>query len=134
MKKSGEANSRLFPALLIGFGAQIAGRLIDLQWHLTHEEFEGAVEQLQAHWLIWLTTVFVIGVAAIGCAPTSRASGVDISSFCEPRLRAGGGNPLLPAPEPPRSRLGPPSPRHHQHRCGGGRAVGRRRSRKEAVA
>jgi hypothetical protein len=66
MKERGQADPRLFPALLIGFGAQIAGRLVDLQWHLTHEEFEGAVEELQARWLIWLTTVFVVGVAALG--------------------------------------------------------------------
>jgi hypothetical protein len=55
----------LFTALLIGFGAQIAGRLLDLRWHLTHDEFEGGVEQLQAHWLIWLATLFLIGVAGI---------------------------------------------------------------------
>jgi hypothetical protein len=61
-----ETRPKLFPALLIGFGAQVAGRLIDLQWHLTHEEFEGAAEQLQAHWLIWLSTVFVLGVAVLG--------------------------------------------------------------------
>lgn len=61
----GQADSRLFRALLIGFGGQVAGRLVDLQWHLTHEEFEGAVEQVQAHWLIWLATVFVIGVSAV---------------------------------------------------------------------
>lgn len=66
MKQPNEASSRLLPALLVGFGAQIAGRLVDLRWHLTHEEFEGAVEQLQAHWLIWLTTAFVIGVAVVG--------------------------------------------------------------------
>ncbi len=58
-------DDRLFWALIAGFGGQIAGRLVDLQWHLTHEEFEGANEQLQAHWLIWLTTAFVLGVAAL---------------------------------------------------------------------
>lgn len=54
---------KLFRLLLVGFGAQIGGRLVDLQWHVTHEEFEGAAEQLRAHWLIWLSTIFVISVA-----------------------------------------------------------------------
>ncbi len=54
---------KLFRFLLIGFVGQVAGRLVDLQWHLTHDEFEGAAEQLRAHWLIWISTVFVLGVA-----------------------------------------------------------------------
>jgi hypothetical protein len=58
-----QTTRKLFTALLIGFGAQIAGRLVDLRWHLTHDEFEGGAEQLQAHWLIWLATLFVLGVA-----------------------------------------------------------------------
>lgn len=57
---------KLFWALIAGFGGQVAGRLVDLQWHVTHEEFEGAAEQLQAHWLIWLATVVVVAVAALG--------------------------------------------------------------------
>lgn len=66
MNESSQVRPRLLSALLVGFGVQVAGRLVDLQWHLTHEQFEGGVEQLQAHWLIWLSTIFVIGVAAIG--------------------------------------------------------------------
>jgi hypothetical protein len=58
------AESRMFSILLIGFAGQIAGRLVDLRWHLTHDEFEGGLEQLQAHWLIWLATAFVLGVSA----------------------------------------------------------------------
>lgn len=54
---------KLFRLLLVGFVGQIAGRLVDLQWHLTHDEFEGAAEQLRAHWLIWASTIFVVGVA-----------------------------------------------------------------------
>jgi hypothetical protein len=61
-----ETTRKLLPALLIGFGAQIAGRLVDLRWHLTHDEFEGGVEQLQAHWVIWLATLFILGVAVRG--------------------------------------------------------------------
>jgi hypothetical protein len=71
MTISGEAiaDRRLFVALLIGFAGQVGGRVVDLQWHLTHEEFEGAAQQLQAHWLIWLSTVFVLVIAA----PASHA-------------------------------------------------------------
>ena len=58
-----DKEGKLFRFLLFGFVAQIAGRLVDLQWHLTYEEFEGATEQLRAHWLIWLSTIFVVGVA-----------------------------------------------------------------------
>ena len=57
---------RVFRLLLIGFFAQIAGQLVDLQWHATHDEFEGGMEQLQAHWLIWLATLFVTVVAVLG--------------------------------------------------------------------
>ncbi len=56
---------KLFRLVLIGFVAQIAGRLVDLQWHLTHDEFEGAAEQFRAHWLIWLATLFVLALAAV---------------------------------------------------------------------
>lgn len=56
---------RSFWPLVGGFGAQVSGRLVDLQWHLSHEEFEGAAEQFQAHWLIWVSTLFVLGVAAL---------------------------------------------------------------------
>jgi drug/metabolite transporter (DMT)-like permease len=59
------ADSKLFTALLIGFAGQVAGRLVDLRWHLTHDELEGGVEQLQAHWLIWLATAFVLGVSTM---------------------------------------------------------------------
>lgn len=57
---------KLFLTLIAGFGGQIAGRLVDLQWHVTHEEFEGAAEQVQAHWLIWLATAAVVAVGVLG--------------------------------------------------------------------
>ncbi len=65
MAATDQTGDRSFWLLVGGFGAQVAGRLVDLQWHLTHEEFEGAAEQFQAHWLIWLSTLFVLGVAAL---------------------------------------------------------------------
>ena len=64
MQEVDNRSHRLFRWLLIGFGVQVAGRLVDLQWHLTHDEFEGGWQQLQAHWLIWLATLFVLWVAA----------------------------------------------------------------------
>ena len=70
------AHDGVFWTLVIGFAGQIAGRLVDLQWHLTPEEFEGAAEQFQAHWLIWLSTLFVVGVSVTalrrGQDPTER--------------------------------------------------------------
>jgi hypothetical protein len=61
----------LFRALMIGFVGQVAGRLLDLQWHLTHSEFETATDQLRAHWLIWITSLFVIGVSIAALPQTS---------------------------------------------------------------
>jgi len=49
-------------ALWAAFVVQIVGRLLDLQWHRTHDEFETGTDQLEAHWLVWLGTVFVIAV------------------------------------------------------------------------
>jgi hypothetical protein len=64
---------KLFRFLVIGFLGQIAGRLVDLQWHLTHEGFEGAAEQFRAHWLIWLTTIFILVVATIAVRNVRQA-------------------------------------------------------------
>ncbi len=66
MEGTDQRRQNIFRALLIGFGGQVAGRLVDLQWHLTHDDFEGGADQVQAHWLIWLATVFVLWVAAVG--------------------------------------------------------------------
>jgi hypothetical protein len=54
---------RLFVALLAAFPVQVGGRLLDLRWHQTHSDFETGRDQLQAHWLVWLGTLMVIGVA-----------------------------------------------------------------------
>jgi hypothetical protein len=43
---------------------QVLGRLIDARWHATHDEFEGASEQLEAHWLAWIGVLATLGVAA----------------------------------------------------------------------
>lgn len=52
-----QRRERIFHALLVGFGGQLAGRLLDLQWHLTHDDFEGGLDQLQAHWAHFLLLV-----------------------------------------------------------------------------
>lgn len=46
---------------------QVLGRLLDLRWHLSHDEFEGVSQQFEAHWLLWagvLMTLVVVLVAA----------------------------------------------------------------------
>ena len=42
---------------------QLLGRLLDLRWHANHDEFEGASEQLQAHWLAWIGVLATLVVA-----------------------------------------------------------------------
>lgn len=52
-------------ALWLAVALTVAGRLLDLQWHLTHDEFEGTSEQLQAHWLVWLGVLTILGVTTV---------------------------------------------------------------------
>ena len=65
MESEMSAQRRLFAALWGAFAVQIGGRLLDLQWHRTHPEFETAQDQVTAHWLVWLGTLLVIATAAI---------------------------------------------------------------------
>lgn len=58
---------------MVAFVAQIAGRLVDLRWHSTHEGFEGGVEQLEAHWLIWIATLLAIWIASVGVRAVTDA-------------------------------------------------------------
>jgi hypothetical protein len=60
------SNKKIFTALWAAFVAQVAGRLLDFQWHRTHSEFETGRDQIQAHWLLWMGTVLVLVVAAGG--------------------------------------------------------------------
>jgi hypothetical protein len=57
---------RVLLALWAALAGQFLGRLVDLRWHLAHEEFEGTAEQLEAHWLIWLAVLATIAVAVAG--------------------------------------------------------------------
>lgn len=56
---------RPLAALWLAVALTVAGRLLDLQWHLTHDEFEGTSEQLQAHWLVWLGVLTILGVTTV---------------------------------------------------------------------
>ena len=56
-------------------GVQIAGRMLDARWHATHDEFEGASEQLTAHWLLWLGVLATIVVAAVALRDRGRTAG-----------------------------------------------------------
>lgn len=49
--------------LLAATALAIAGRLLDARWHATHDEFEGASEQLEAHWLAWIGVAAMIAAA-----------------------------------------------------------------------
>ncbi len=53
----------LFRALWVAFVVQVAGRLLDFRWHAIHDEFETGRDQITAHWLVWLGTLFVLVVA-----------------------------------------------------------------------
>jgi hypothetical protein len=64
----GEASSRSvrvgLTALWAGLLVQLLGGLLDARWHATHDEFEGASEQLEAHWLLWIGVLATLAVAA----------------------------------------------------------------------
>lgn len=55
---------RLLIGLWAGVIGFLAGRLLDLRWHVTHDEFETAADQLQAHWLAWLGALVLLVAAA----------------------------------------------------------------------
>ena len=55
--------TRQLKHLWIAFAVQAAGRLLDLRWHLTHDEFEGTAQQFEAHWLLWLGVIATLVVA-----------------------------------------------------------------------
>jgi hypothetical protein len=49
--------------MAVGLVALSLGEAIDLRWHLTHDEFETAGQQVRAHWLNWLAALGVLAVA-----------------------------------------------------------------------
>lgn len=62
--------------LWAGLVASVAGVLFDLRWHATHDEFEGAAEQLEAHWLMWLGAALLLVAATAGLRERGRAANV----------------------------------------------------------
>jgi hypothetical protein len=52
-------------ALWLGVVVMLAGEVVDLRWHLTHDEFETAGDQLRAHWLTWLGAVVALAAAVV---------------------------------------------------------------------
>jgi hypothetical protein len=63
MKAAPDPSGAIFRALWGAFAVQVAGRLLDIWWHATHDEFETGRDQVTAHWLVWLGTLFVVAVA-----------------------------------------------------------------------
>lgn len=64
--------------LIVVAGAVVltAGRLLDLRWHATHDEFETGIDQLQAHWLAWLGALVLLGGAIVAVRrPVYRSPG-----------------------------------------------------------
>ena len=59
---------------LLGFAAvvQIAGRALDGRWHAQHDEFEGASQQLEAHWLLWLGVIATLAVCVLALRRLER--------------------------------------------------------------
>lgn len=53
------------PALAAAFILVLLGRALDGRWHATHDEFEGASQQLEAHWLVWLGVLATLAVSAL---------------------------------------------------------------------
>jgi hypothetical protein len=69
------ATSRALRALWIAVVVQLAGRLLDLRWHLTHDEFEGTSQQLEAHWLVWIGVLATVAVAGWAVLRPERLAG-----------------------------------------------------------
>jgi hypothetical protein len=66
------ARTRLVQLLAVALVVQIAGRALDGRWHATHDEFEGASQQLEAHWLIWLGVLATLGICALALRRLDR--------------------------------------------------------------
>jgi hypothetical protein len=93
------------PLLTMGVSVFIAGRLVDLAWHATHTEFETAADQVRAHVVVWLGTIFILVAATTGLVGRVRPdyimvlagalgyAAVAVWHFIE---HAGGRDPELP--------------------------------------
>ncbi len=61
--------------LWVGVALQLAGTAIDLRWHATHEEFETAGDQVQAHFVLWLGVLVILAVSALAVRRTGPERG-----------------------------------------------------------
>jgi hypothetical protein len=59
---------RVLLALWLGIAVMLAGEVVDLRWHLTHDEFETAGDQLRAHWLTWLGAIVALAAGVVGAS------------------------------------------------------------------
>jgi uncharacterized membrane protein AbrB (regulator of aidB expression) len=66
---------RLRIVVIVGAVVMTAGRVVDLQWHATHPEFETGADQIQAHWLAWLGALFLLVTGSIGVGARYRSPG-----------------------------------------------------------
>jgi hypothetical protein len=68
--------TRWLLALWIGVGIQLLGQVLDVRWHAAHgSHFRSASEQVQAHWVIWVSiAVTMLSAAAAVRAGHGRAS------------------------------------------------------------
>jgi hypothetical protein len=57
---------RQLEALWVAILVQVLGRISDGIWHLNHADFEGAADQLEAHFVVW--TGMLMTLAAAGWA------------------------------------------------------------------
>ena len=57
--------SPLLRWLWVAIAVQLAGRLVDLRWHLANDEFEGTAQQFEAHWLLWIGVLATLVVAVL---------------------------------------------------------------------
>jgi hypothetical protein len=63
--------ARYAKVLLAGIAVQLIGRAIDGWWHATHEEFETAGDQLQAHAVLWIGVIATLAVSVIAARELS---------------------------------------------------------------
>ena len=68
-------------ALLAAVGVVVVGLLVDLQWHLSHDEFEGTSEQFRAHTVVWIGVLLVLMVTALGVREGIRGTGYRLALF-----------------------------------------------------
>jgi hypothetical protein len=54
---------RQLEALWVAILVQVLGRISDGIWHLNHADFEGAADQLEAHFVVWTGMLMTLAAA-----------------------------------------------------------------------